>query len=366
MAAKYKSDAVFEGGGVKGIGLLGALSEMEKTWEWENLAGTSAGAIVAAFTAVGMSSAEIRSVLDKVDMRQLMDEAWEDKLDRFLATVSLVRFIPKFGDLSGHVVSLLKDFGMYEGDRFEEIVRNELPKDARTFSDILYDKDTSKASAYRYKLRVVASDITANRMIVLPQDIANYGEDPDSLEIARALRMSMSIPIFFEPVKVKNCKTGQTHLIVDGGILSNYPIWLFDAPLGEEPGWPTFGFNLYSPADKGDGLQPWPAEVKQIKNTFGFAKSIWDTMFSAIDQRYIAKRHWARTVAIDNLGVSTTDFNLGQETKDALWNSGVKAAKEFMTDWGEPQEGFARWKREYRGDVEQAQTLAKTKYGYVR
>ncbi len=48
-----KCDAVFEGGGVKGIGLVGAISEIEKAgYGFENLAGTSAGAIVASLLSV--------------------------------------------------------------------------------------------------------------------------------------------------------------------------------------------------------------------------------------------------------------------------------------------------------------------------
>ncbi len=65
-----KADAVFEGGGVKGIGLVGAVSEIEKAgYEFENMAGTSAGAIVAAMMAVGYSAGEIKKELEKLNYR---------------------------------------------------------------------------------------------------------------------------------------------------------------------------------------------------------------------------------------------------------------------------------------------------------
>ena len=115
MAELHKADAVFEGGGVKGIALVGALSEMEKVWQWENVAGTSAGAIVAALTATGMSAQDIKGVLDKINLQELMDEAWEDRLDRILSFISIIKFLPKLGELRRHVVSLIKDFGIYEG-----------------------------------------------------------------------------------------------------------------------------------------------------------------------------------------------------------------------------------------------------------
>ena len=55
------ADAVFEGGGVKGIALVGAVAVAEeKGYRWANLAGTSAGAIVASLLAAGYTGAEFR------------------------------------------------------------------------------------------------------------------------------------------------------------------------------------------------------------------------------------------------------------------------------------------------------------------
>jgi NTE family protein len=354
---RYPADAVFEGGGVKGIGLIGALSVMEETWRWENVAGTSAGAIVAAFTAAGTSARDIRGLLDRINLRELMDTGWEEKVDWFFSRLSPLRLIPGVGVLREHIFSMIKDFGIYEGNRFMELVNETLPPGVRTFGDLLYDATLSKDSPYRYKLRVVASDITANRMIVLPQDILHFGRDPDELSIAEALRMSISIPIFFEPWKLRDAK-GKVHLVVDGGLLSNYPIWMFDAPVGHDPEWPTFGFDLFSPADKSDGHWPFPQDVDEEKDLFDFVLGIWNTLFSAMDRRYIAQRHWARTIAIDNCNIPTTSFELSADGKERLWESGVQAAKGFMASWGHPEEGFRHWKERYRREVEEAQLLA--------
>lgn len=361
-ASRHPADAVFEGGGVKGVALLGALSVMEETWSWENVAGTSAGAIVAAFTAAGMSAQQVRGVLDSIELTELMDTGWEEKVDWVLSRLFLLKFIPRVGGLTEHVFSILKDFGIYEGDRFIELVEEKLPKDKRTFGDLLYDENLPHDSPYRYKLRVVASDITANRMLILPQHIKHFGRDPDELRIAEALRMSMSIPIFFEPFRLRD-KNNVVHYIVDGGILSNYPIWMFDAPIGEEPAWPTFGFDLHSPADKADGHGPFPEHVDPVRNLFHFGQRLWDTLFSAIDRRYIAKRHWARTIPIDDCNIPTTKFDLTDKEKDDLWQSGVSAATAFMKEWGEPEEGFKKWKDKYRSDVESAQRLAAERSG---
>ena len=69
-----KIDAVFEGGGVKGIGLVGAVSEIEaKGYEFVNLAGTSAGAIVATLLAAGYKAAEVKDIINGLDFNTLVD-----------------------------------------------------------------------------------------------------------------------------------------------------------------------------------------------------------------------------------------------------------------------------------------------------
>ena len=59
--ARLYADAVFEGGGVKGIGLVGAVAVAEeKGYRWMNLAGTSAGAIVDTLIAAGYTAEEMK------------------------------------------------------------------------------------------------------------------------------------------------------------------------------------------------------------------------------------------------------------------------------------------------------------------
>ena len=77
-------------------------------------------------------------------------------------------------------------------------------------------------------------------MLILPDDISRYGIDPMEFEIAKAVRMSISIPLYFKPIKF-SYENGCS-FIVDGGILSNFPIWIFDVE--GIPRWPTFGLKL--------------------------------------------------------------------------------------------------------------------------
>jgi NTE family protein len=63
------ADGVFEGGGVKGIAFVGALEAAEEAGitRWVNLAGTSAGAIIASLLAIGHTPAQLRSILEATD-----------------------------------------------------------------------------------------------------------------------------------------------------------------------------------------------------------------------------------------------------------------------------------------------------------
>ena len=68
--------------------------------------------------------------------------------------------------------------------------------------------------------------------------------------------MSMSIPIFFKPWRWRSelADDRSEHLIVDGGVLSNFPVWLFDSE--GEPPWPTFGLMLVEPGAPAPGVEP--------------------------------------------------------------------------------------------------------------
>ena len=324
-----RADAVFEGGGVKGIGLVGALAVAEERgYRWQNVAGTSAGAIVAALVAAGFGAAEIKAKMDGLDYQDLLDRSWWEKLP------------------GAFVISLGVEKGIYEGDVFEDLMRSYLAeKGVRTFRDLR--DEVAEDERYRYKLQVIASDITHGRMVLFPQHARRYGIDPDDLDVARAVRMSMSIPFFFEPVTLPPWPRQSTEsVIVDGGVLSNYPVWLFDVRGSELPEWPTFGFRLAEPEPAEFGLRDLPilgpvGLLVRLVLTAMEARNAWDIEDDD---------SWARTIAIPTLGVRTTDFDLGRELSDRLYASGRSAATAFFDGDGTTAGwDFARYVERYRG-----------------
>jgi NTE family protein len=317
MPDERKVDGVFEGGGVKGIGLVGAVAVTEeKGYQFENVAGTSAGAIVASLIAAGYKAGRLREIIEGLDYSKFKDEGLLDKVP-----------------LLGHVLSLGFEKGIYEGKFVEDWLAKLLEEapngPVRTFADLRTEYPEPK---YCYRLQVIATDISQGRMLVLPGDIARYGIDPDEMSGARAVRMSMSIPFFYEPVILKDAR-GNDCYIVDGGVLSNYPVWIFDDG-GAEPPWPTLGYRLVEPeADR-------PHAVNGPISLFA---ALFSTMMDAHDARYIDDADFVRTVPIPTVGVGTTEFDLSRERSDELYESGREAAVKFFSTWD-----FETYKTRYR------------------
>jgi NTE family protein len=302
---------------------------MEKAgYEFENLAGTSAGAIVASLLAAGYSSEELKQELEQLNYNDFKDEGLLDKLG----------FV-------GKSLSIGFEYGIYEGEFFEDWLERLLfAKGKTTFGDITTDYKEEK---YKYKFQAIAADITDRRLLVLPGDLKLFGINPDEFSISRAVRMSMSIPFFFEPVELKDT-SGRKHFIVDGGVLSNYPIWLLDDGTSDPP-WPTIGFKLMEPGKR----KLKGAKRNPINNPISFLKAIVGTMLDAHDNFHISKSKgdYARTIGIPTVitingmekEIGTTDFGITQEESQALYENGVRVAKEFLATWD-----FDEWKKKYR------------------
>jgi NTE family protein len=167
-------------------------------------------------------------------------------------------------------------------------------------------------------------------MIILPDDLPDYADesgkpfDKDSFPLVEAVRMSMSYPFLFTPVVLH--REGRPVYVVDGGLLSNFPIWLFDSP---NPKRPTWGFRLHGGESVDEGLPyrkiPRPFwEVPLLKAMFSAATEAWD-------REQMAQVVSARTVSIPTHQISTTDFGLTKAEADSLYAWGVNAAHDFFT-----------------------------------
>jgi NTE family protein len=148
----------------------------------------------------------------------------------------------------------------------------------------------------------------------------------------------MSIPIFFDPVVYRDPrKLHEQRLIVDGGLLSNFPVWLFDTPSGQVPRWPTFGLLLVAPNQRAPlvaGDKPARTDEGDV-SILGFLLAIGRTMMEAHDRMYVEQANYARTIPISTIGVQTTQFSIDDDPKlkRQLYESGRNAAAEFLKTW---------------------------------
>lgn len=316
MAANA-ADLVFEGGGVKGIAFGGAVKALaDANYEIKNVAGTSAGAIAAALVAAGYSADELDALLQEMPFADFKDEGRLDRLP------------------GGKVLSVLAELGVYEGTYFQTwITRCLAEKDVATFGDLLNpDADDPDDPGQRWRLRVIASDVTNKRMLVLPKDARRLGIEPDDLDVGYAVRMSMSIPIFFEPVVHESA--GNKTVVVDGGMLSNFPVWLFDRK-DKRPRWPTFGLLLAEPDPReelGARLEN-EDPIAESSSIVDYLKDMALTMLAAHDRLYLDNATFARVAALPTCGVGTTEFSISKERIKELRDSGEAAMRDFLASW---------------------------------
>lgn len=312
------ADLVLEGGGVKGIGLAGAVLELDAAgYRFSRVAGTSAGAIaaalIAALNARGRPISELRDILTTVDY-------------------------PKFesGNILSETEGLLLHMGVHDGDYLVTWLGDALTQIGATkFGDLrLKDPgaDANMTAAQRYTLIVDVSDISRGRCVHLPWDFPAYGrQDVDEELIVDAVRASMAIPFFFRPVRfdAPAADFGDQHFDkskitwVDGGMLSNFPVEVFDRTDGGASRWPTIGIKL---AERQTTVPP----AKEIHGPVGEAVAALRTLINNTDRYYVPSHNADRTIFVDNAGISATEFGITKAQQDTLFANGRTAAQQFL------------------------------------
>jgi NTE family protein len=324
-----KVDLVLEGGGVKGIGLVGAVNTLREAGypHIQRVAGTSAGAIVAALLAAGMPAPQMEEVMRGLDYKKFQDGG----------------LLSRFG-LPGKALEILRHGGSYKTDHMHHWITEQLAAcGVHTWRDLKYTDlgaDHTLPEDQRYKLVVIVSDISRGRMLRLPWDYQRLCDlDPDDIPVADAVVASAAIPFFFraQHLTCGPAQNGQKLTLTDGGSLSCYPIDIFDRGDGERSRWPTLGVKLSSKRTLVDEWRP-------INNPLDMFKRLFATMSSAHDSVYVDDESvQARTVFVDTTGVSATDFDLDAATRDRLFRHGQGAATKFLADWN-----WERWQQTYQ------------------
>ena len=288
-------DGVFSGGGIKGFALVGGLQVLEeKGFIFQRAAGTSAGSIIAALVIAGYTSQQIEEFFLEMDVSDLLDRR------RGLFQLPLTKWLLLYWKL-----------GLYKGDVLEAWIAKKLAlKGVVTFRDLPPNA-----------LRIITSDITNGKLVVLPNDLTAYGMDPQTFPVAKAVRMSCSVPYFFEPVKLRVGK--QINVFVDGGVLSNFPMWIFNNERGIKER-PVIGLKL-----QGDEI----GKPHEVDNAVEMFTALFKTMIDAHDSRYISKKHVDNIVFIPMKGLSGLDFAVNEERREELIERGRVYTTNFLKRW---------------------------------
>ncbi|MFT4299934.1 MAG: patatin-like phospholipase family protein [Aeromicrobium sp.] len=312
--SRRSADLVLEGGGVKGIALVGAAAALDEAgWRFERVAGSSAGAIVGSVIAAMQQAGEPLSGADEIvrtlDYRRMLDRRPPmDRLSR----------LPRVADAWG----ILFHLGMYRGSHLTDWLRGVLGDlGVRTFGDLVIE-DPDSDLRHRSRLVVTTSDLSRQRVLRIPWDLPAYGIDPDRFSVPVAVRASSGIPFLFEPVRLKG-RYGESTL-ADGSLLESYPVAAFDRTDDEPARWPTIGVRLSSRASERAPAVPVTGPISMLRSL------IYTTVDSTQIRHLDDPRDAERTIFARPKGVRWTDFDLSREQQQSLYDAGYAAARKWI------------------------------------
>lgn len=320
---------VFEGGGVKGIGYVGALEVLEQNailTDIKRIGGTSAGAINAVLLACGYSNDEQSKILSEMDFNRFMDDS-----------LGFIR----------DATRLVNEFGWHKGDFFREWIGDLIAKKMGS-PDVSFRDFQNRGHPDLY---LVGANISTGFGEVFSV------EHTPAMRVLDAVRISMSLPLFFAAVR-----NTRGDVYVDGGLFNNYPIKLFDREKyvddpnaaratpyyndqnkaflkGEKKtrspyvyNKETLGFRLDSEREI-SALRYGDVQVQtEIDDFFDYSKALLKSALNVQESMHLHSDDWQRTIYINTLGVGSTDFDLSNKKKKALVKSGRDNTKKYF-DW---------------------------------
>ncbi len=337
MAAQVRN-LVFEGGGVKGIAYIGAMQVLEQRGLLagvQRVGGASAEAINALLFALGYPIREQRDTIASVDFKNFMDDSF-----------GVIRDIRR----------LAKSFGWNKGDFFAgwigTLIKDRLGSEKATFEDL--------QTSGQPDLHVIGTNLTTGYSEVFS------AERHPTMPLATAVRISMSLPLFFAAVR----HGPRADVYVDGGVMLNYPIKLFDREryidmnneaaaarrteyynmenarfLLRRPGRSPYVYNCQTLGMRLDSREEIalfrydePVAGKPIDTFTDYARALFSSLLQVQENQHLHGDDWQRTVYIDTLDVKTTDFALSDAKKDALIQQGIAGAETYFRWFENPAE----------------------------
>lgn len=345
---KHIRNLVFEGGGVKGIAYCGALQELREQGILENcqrFAGTSAGAISAWLAAYFKDDLnETEKIQRNTNYKEFADEDWGIFRDSY---------------------RVLNRYGWHKGDKFYEWAQSITKKRFRhehiTFKQLFEETGN--------ELIVVGCNASKGVSVQFSKE-----RTPD-LFVERALRISMSIPVYYRAIFIpdksvddkgsilgnpgidKEVDKGRD-VFIDGGVLDNFPIQIFDEIpynlklipgeiVEEKPdrtpqayNKSTLGFRVDSQTELNLGQLTKEVDEYKANTFFQYLLGLADLIHQMANKRHLDDYDWHRTVRINTLDVKTTDFKISTETQSVLIQKGIEATRKYISEYNREKLNF--------------------------
>ena len=298
---------VFSGGGIKGVSYCGVAQSLEKNLasikKIKGFAGTSAGSLVAALLAVGFNATELTRCMMELDTYKILD-------------ANIIR----------DAMNLYTSWGLAPGkfiyDYMGELIKQKTGDADYTIEQLYLDK--------QIELVIVGMDMNLSMCRYFHPK--SKVEADRKIPIRKAIRISMSVPYIFEPVKHLD------HYHVDGGVLDNYPIHVFD---GAYPGDPkskngqcqpnskVLGFRIISKSDESilNDTDPNPREITSLLD---YSALFIKAFTLENDRKTMTDIHKSRTINIVTPDIDIINFSLTKTEKNNLIDIGAKATMEFF------------------------------------
>lgn len=326
------SNLVFEGSGVLGIAYLGVLDYLYKNDMMKNIqrvAGTSSGAIAACLSSFQLPFEDLRTIANSLNYSKVPDSGESDATSPLTEDIFSL-FDPIPGDINC-LYRLMTRYGWYSSEYFYQWIKkviadqfNNNKQPPYTFKDF---KNTALHKDNRpfHDLFIVGTNLTTGTSKVF-----SYEATP-MMEVADAIRISISIPLFFEAIEVKQYDiTGNdlTNLFCDGGVMNNYPIKLFDSP--------RFNPNLLRGANMDTlGVRFMSKnQYSKIGNLLEYIASLALSSGHIQQEEYYSNpMNRIRSINIDSFDISPIDFNVtpNDATYQMLYLQGYTACETYFT-----------------------------------
>jgi NTE family protein len=310
---------VFSGGGVRGIAYLGALEVLEEYRILENIkrvAGSSAGAITATLVSFGLDFEQTRDLFHTLDIKKVPQSETKGSRRRFF-------HIPEEENPS----RFIRNYGWYSSLYFYDWLRGIIAQQCEGKQDATFRDFNNKGFRELY---IVATNVSRQRAEVFSFDLT-----PD-VAVADAVRMSMTIPVFFEALRFDGRKFGSGDYYVDGGLYVKFPVHLFDKPehagknwaFRDGVNWETLGLLIYPVLAEQEDDPDIPENVWEfmslmLRNLY-HSHEIASYQSSTVDQE--------RSIRISDCGIPPTDFEIevGDHKYQDLYKSGRTAVLNFF------------------------------------